>query len=122
MTQETQTVTSEPTAVEDPLPRVDVVVATRNRPDLLRTALDAIWDQTYEGEIVCTVVFDQCDPDESVARTSATRTIRTTTNSRSPGLAGGRNTGILAGSAPLVAFCDDDDEWLPTKVEKQVEA
>ena len=37
MTQETQTVTSEPTAVEDPLPRVDVVVATRNRPDLLRT-------------------------------------------------------------------------------------
>ena len=57
-----------------------------------------------------------------MARTSATRTIRTTTNSRSPGLAGGRNTGILAGSAPLVAFCDDDDEWLPTKVEKQVEA
>ena len=44
------------------------------------------------------------------------------TNERSPGLAGGRNSGILAGSAPLVAFCDDDDEWLPTKVEKQVAA
>ena len=44
------------------------------------------------------------------------------TNERTPGLAGGRNTGILAGTAPLVAFCDDDDEWLPTKVEKQVEA
>ena len=44
------------------------------------------------------------------------------TNERSPGLAGGRNTGILAGSAPFVAFCDDDDEWLPTKVEKQVAA
>ncbi len=122
MTQETETVTSEPTSVADPLPRVDVVVATRNRPDLLRVALDAIWDQSYAGEIVCHVVFDQCDPDESVARTSPTRTIQVTTNVRSPGLAGGRNTGILAGSAPLVAFCDDDDEWLPTKVEKQVEA
>ena len=44
------------------------------------------------------------------------------TNERSPGLAGGRNSGILAGSGELVAFCDDDDEWLPTKVEKQVEA
>ena len=98
------------------------MVATRNRPDLLRVALDAIWNQTYAGEIVCHVVFDQCDPDESVARTNATRTITVLNNERSPGLAGGRNTGILAGSAPLVAFCDDDDEWLPTKVEKQVEA
>lgn len=122
MTQETQATTSQPTTVADPLPRVDVVVATRNRPDLLKVALDAIWAQTYAGEIVCHVVFDQCDPDESVARTDATRTIRVLTNERSPGLAGGRNTGILAGSAPLVAFCDDDDEWLPTKVEKQVEA
>ena len=104
------------------LPRVDVVVATRNRPELLRVALDAIWEQTYAGEIVCHVVFDQCDPDESVARTSPTRDIRVMTNERSPGLAGGRNSGILAGSGELVAFCDDDDEWLPTKVEKQVEA
>ena len=103
-------------------PRVDVVVATRNRPELLRLALDAIWEQTYAGEIVCHVVFDQCDPDESVARTSPTREIRVMTNERTPGLAGGRNSGILAGTGELVAFCDDDDEWLPTKVEKQVEA
>jgi glycosyltransferase involved in cell wall biosynthesis len=122
MTQETQTMTTEPTSVQDPLPRVDVVVATRNRPELLGQALDAIWNQTYSGEIVCTVVFDQSDPDETVARSSATRTVQVTTNVRTPGLAGGRNSGILAGSAPLVAFCDDDDEWLPTKVERQVEA
>jgi glycosyltransferase involved in cell wall biosynthesis len=122
MTQEAQTATSEPSANPDALPRVDVVVATRNRPDLLRLALDAIWNQTYAGEIHCHVVFDQCDPDETVARTGPLRTIRVMINERSPGLAGGRNSGILAGSAPLVAFCDDDDEWLPTKVEKQVEA
>ncbi len=104
------------------LPRVDVVVATRNRPELLKLALDAIWGQTYAGEIVCHVVFDQCDPDEGVARTSPNRSIRAMTNDRSPGLAGGRNTGILAGTGELVAFCDDDDEWLPTKIEKQVAA
>jgi glycosyltransferase involved in cell wall biosynthesis len=103
-------------------PRVDVVVATRNRPELLRLALDAIWDQTYAGEIVCHVVFDQCEPDEAVARTGPARTIRTMRNDRSPGLAGARNAGILAGSGELVAFCDDDDEWLPTKIEKQVGA
>jgi glycosyltransferase involved in cell wall biosynthesis len=106
---------------EGALPRVDVVVATRNRPELLRLALDAVWNQTYAGEIVCHVVFDQSDPDQEVARTSATRTIRPMTNDRSPGLAGARNAGILAGSGELVAFCDDDDEWLPAKVEKQVQ-
>jgi glycosyltransferase involved in cell wall biosynthesis len=106
---------------EGALPRVDVVVATRNRPELLRLALDAVWNQTYAGEIVCHVVFDQSDPDQEVARTSATRTIRPMTNDRSPGLAGARNAGILAGSGQLVAFCDDDDEWLPAKVEKQVQ-
>ncbi len=106
----------------DLLPTVDVVVATRSRPELLRVALDAIWNQTYLGQIVCHVVFDQCEPDESIARSELTRTIRTMTNHRSPGLAGARNSGILAGSGTLVAFCDDDDEWLPTKIEKQVEA
>ncbi len=109
--------TPEPRAA---LPRVDVVVATRHRPALLKLALDAIWDQNYAGEIVCTVVFDQSEPDEGVARTSPNRTIRFITNDRSPGLAGARNSGILSGTGELVAFCDDDDEWLPTKVEKQV--
>ncbi len=112
----------EATGDESDLPAVDVVVATRNRPELLALALEAIWNQTYAGEIVCHVVFDQCEPDTSVARSAPGRTVRVLTNERSPGLAGGRNTGILAGSAPLVAFCDDDDEWLPTKVARQVEA
>ena len=103
-------------------PPVDVVVATRNRPELLRLALDAIWNQSYAGEIVCHVVFDQGDPDETVARSGPRRTIVTMTNNRTPGLAGARNSGILAGSGALVAFCDDDDEWLPTKIEKQVDA
>ncbi len=112
-----------PETTGDPgLPTVDVVVATRNRPELLALALEAIWNQTYAGEIVAHVVFDQCEPDTSVARSAPGRTVRVLTNERSPGLAGGRNTGILAGSAPLVAFCDDDDEWLPTKVARQVEA
>jgi glycosyltransferase involved in cell wall biosynthesis len=68
------------------------------------------------------VVFDQSEPDPGVARQDGNRTIRLMTNDRSPGLAGARNAGILAGTGELVAFCDDDDEWLPTKVEKQVAA
>src|SRR3954454_8526219 len=104
------------------LPFVDVVIATRDRPELLRVALDAVWTQTYPGPIRCTVVFDQSEPRPELARLSDNRTVVVTTNDRTPGLAGARNTGILAGNGQLVAFCDDDDEWLPTKVEKQVGA
>jgi glycosyltransferase involved in cell wall biosynthesis len=43
-------------------------------------------------------------------------------NQRTPGLAGTRNTGILSSSAELVAFCDDDDVWLPDKLRRQVAA
>lgn len=103
-------------------PTVDVVIATRDRPELLRTALDAVWNQTYRGPIHCTVVFDQCEPRQELERSSDNRTVRVIANHRRPGLAGARNAGIEAGSGELVAFCDDDDEWLPTKVEKQVEA
>ena len=43
-------------------------------------------------------------------------------NDRTPGLAGARNTGIVALDTDLVAFCDDDDVWQPGKLRRQVEA
>jgi glycosyltransferase involved in cell wall biosynthesis len=39
-----------------------------------------------------------------------------------PGLAGSRNTGIVAADTELVAFCDDDDRWLPGKLRPLVAA
>ncbi len=105
------------------LPDVDVVIATHNRPELLRVALEAVLKQTYAGKITCYLVFDQSEPDPSLARQEHTREVVITTNAnRSPGLAGARNTGILAGHGTFIAFCDDDDEWLPEKVSLQVEA
>ncbi|MEP7089082.1 MAG: glycosyltransferase family A protein [Nocardioidaceae bacterium] len=106
--------------VSSELPTVDVVIATRDRPELLATALDAVWNQTYPGPIHCTVVFDQSPPRPELERSEPHRSVTVISNTRSPGLAGGRNSGIAAGTGDLVAFCDDDDEWMPTKVEKQV--
>ena len=41
-------------------------------------------------------------------------------NTSTPGLAGARNTGILASTTPIVAFLDDDDEWLSEKLSRQI--
>jgi glycosyltransferase involved in cell wall biosynthesis len=67
------------------------------------------------------VVFDRAEPDLSMVN-AGDRPVRVLANDRSPGLAGSRNTGILASAGDLVAFCDDDDEWLPGKLVAQVDA
>jgi glycosyltransferase involved in cell wall biosynthesis len=100
-------------------PSVGVVLPTRDRPELLRVALKAVLGQDYPGDIHAVVVFDQAEPDETLA---ADQGVRVLANARTPGLAGARNTGILALDTDLVAFCDDDDEWLPGKLRAQVAA
>ena len=101
-------------------PAVSVVVPTRDRPELLRRAVTAILEQTYQGPVECLVVFDQSDPDLPWAELPAGRHLAPIRNQRTPGLAGARNSGILAATGELVAFCDDDDEWLPEKLDRQV--
>ncbi len=102
------------------LPEVDVVVPTRDRPELLRLTVDAILAQDYPGVVRVIVVFDQSEPDLTLVRADPQRPVLVISNNRRPGLAGGRNSGILAARGELVAFCDDDDVWLPGKVSAQV--
>jgi glycosyltransferase involved in cell wall biosynthesis len=101
-------------------PSVSVVLATRDRVELLRRAIDRVLAQDHDGPIECVVVFDQSRPDTSLVRDDARRAVRVLTNTRAAGLAGARNTGMLAANGDLVAFCDDDDEWLPGKLTAQI--
>ncbi len=102
-------------------PSVGVVVATHNRPQLMRRALASILEQDYPGQITVRLVFDRSEPELDLAHVTDTRTVLVGVNERSPGLAGARNTGIEALDTELVAFCDDDDTWLPTKLRLQVQ-
>jgi glycosyltransferase involved in cell wall biosynthesis len=103
-------------------PPVDVVVPTRDRPELLRQAVDAILGQDHPGPVTVRVVFDQSEPDPAFAVEAPDRRVVVLGNDRTPGLAGARNTGILACRGEFVAFCDDDDVWLPGKLRAQVAA
>lgn len=116
-------------------PGVTVVTPTLgNRPDLLAQVLQAIRDQDYPGELSSIVVLDVKSAegvlaaggaDDVLAQTRAVAEAagaRLMENQRSPGLAGSRNTGIMAATTELVANCDDDDFWLPGKLAAQVRA
>jgi glycosyltransferase involved in cell wall biosynthesis len=102
-------------------PSVGVVIPTRNRPELVRKAIAGVRDQRYPGELKVLVVYDQTEPDYLLASTEGVQVL-VLTNWRTSGLAGARNTGILALDTEYVAFCDDDDRWLPDKLRRQVAA
>jgi glycosyltransferase involved in cell wall biosynthesis len=103
-------------------PEVTVVVPTRDRPELLRRAVGSILKQDYEGSIACLVVFDRSAPAQIDVEVGERRSLRVVRNDRTPGLAGARNTGYQLATSPLLASCDDDDEWRPAKLRRQVEA
>jgi glycosyltransferase involved in cell wall biosynthesis len=102
---------------------VSVVVPTHNRPALVVEAVRSIINQEHAGTIEVLVVFDNCDPHPIAVDCPPRRHVRQLRNNRrTPGLAGARNTGILAASGELVGFCDDDDAWLPGKLASQIAA
>lgn len=102
-------------------PSVGVVIPAHARPVELRRAIQSVLDQDYDGGLSVVVVFDRAEPDFTLEQ-SGKRPVRVLKNDRTPGLAGARNTGIVASDTELVAFCDDDDYWDRRKLIAQVEA
>lgn len=104
-------------------PLVSVIIPTRNRQELLKRSLQSIYDQTYKNiEII--VVDDQSvdgTPDFLRAE-SKSRGIRFIRNEFPNGAGKARNIGIKEALGDIIAFQDDDDEWLPEKLEHQVAA
>ncbi len=102
------------------VPGVTVVVPTHDRPELMRRAVSSVLAQDYAGPVEVVVVFDGTDPVAVPAPAARGRAVRTLRNTRTRGLAGARNSGILAATHEYVAFLDDDDEWLTGKLTHQV--
>ena len=103
-------------------PSVSVVVPTHDRPDLLQGALDAIVGQDYPGDIECVVASDEAHRPTLAPDPADRRRVVTVLNERVAGPAGARNSAALAATGELLAFCDDDDRWVPEKLRLQVEA
>jgi glycosyltransferase involved in cell wall biosynthesis len=109
-----------PVEQEPTWPSVTGIIPTKDRLELLLRAVRSVVEQDYPGHLECIVVFDGNDPVELDIDLPPNRSLVTLRNTRSPGLAGNRNTGYLAATGEFVGGCDDDDEWLPGKVTAQV--
>ena len=77
-------------------------------------------DQTY-SEFECIVVDDASkDETREVINSFEDDRIIYFRHEENKGASASRNTGIKHSKGKLIAFLDDDDEWLSTKLEKQV--
>ncbi len=99
---------------------VTVIIATRNRPELLRRALRSVEKQTIPV-LETLVVFDQSTPDHGLVEEFPAANVRVIANTRAPGLAGARNSGIGEAKGQWIGLCDDDDAWADDKLERQKE-
>ncbi len=100
-------------------PLVSAVIPTRNRPDLVCRAVRSALAQTYTNlEII--VVVDGPDP-ATVAALEAMGEprLRIVALPKNVGGSEARNTGVRQSKGIYIAFLDDDDEWLPEKIEYQ---
>jgi glycosyltransferase involved in cell wall biosynthesis len=105
-------------------PTVSVVIPTYNRPEMLQRAVESVVAQTYEA--IELVVVDDHSPTpaaEALDRvaTGSLASVSSLRHEENRGGSAARSTGIEAANGEWIAFLDDDDEWEPTKIEKQVE-
>ncbi len=101
--------------------KVSAIITTHNRLPLLKRAIDSVFGQTYQN-IECIVVSDNSvDGTVDYCRHLDGIHFIDIPASESKGGNYARNLGIKAAKGEFIAFLDDDDYWLPDKIERQME-
>jgi glycosyltransferase involved in cell wall biosynthesis len=113
-------------SIAQPGPLVSVIIPTYRRPQTLGDAVRSVLGQTYPNlEVI--VVSDGPDPETA----AAVRQIAEEAGAAgakviyhelavNSGPAAARNAGVAVSQGTWIGFLDDDDAWLPRKLEAQL--
>jgi glycosyltransferase involved in cell wall biosynthesis len=107
------------------MPKVSVVIPTKNRSELLAVAVERIESQTVSREQYEVIVIDNDSSDET--RTVLEQKAKTYRNFRfgvqeKPGAAATRNAGLRLANEDLILFIDDDIQAEPSLVEAHLDS
>jgi glycosyltransferase involved in cell wall biosynthesis len=102
------------------MPKVSVIIPTRNRAALLRQAIASVLRQSFRDFEI--VIIDDASNDDTPAAAAerADVRIRYFRHACNRGEGASRNAGIAHSAGDYIAFLDDDDVWLPEKLDAQV--
>jgi O-antigen biosynthesis protein len=101
-------------------PLVTVIIPTYNRADLLPRAIESVRAQTYTHWELFVVDDASTDTTPDVVGRIVDSRVHYVRHSENRGGSAARNTGLAQAQGDYIAFLDSDDEWLPTKLEKQI--
>ena len=100
---------------------VTVVIPAYNTAHLIGRSITSVLEQTYQSFEVIVVDDGSTDNLTEVLGRSNDNRIRSIRHEANRGGSAARNTGINAAKGEYIAFLDSDDEWLPGKLEKQID-
>jgi glycosyltransferase involved in cell wall biosynthesis len=101
-------------------PKISVVLPVHNRADVLPRAIRSVLDQRLAGFELVIVDDGSTDDSVAVARSFVDPRISIIELGQNRGGNAARNAGVRAAKAPLIAFLDSDDVYLPEKLERVV--
>ncbi len=99
---------------------VSAIITTHNRIDLLPRAIKSVQEQTYPSIELIVVDDASSDGTNEYCHKQSLQYMHIP-KEESKGGNHARNLGVLAAKGEYIAFLDDDDYWLPTKIEKQMD-
>jgi glycosyltransferase involved in cell wall biosynthesis len=103
-------------------PTVSVVIPTYNRAHLLGKAIQSVLNQTYQDFEIIVVDDGSTDNTEEVVKGFADVRIRYVRQRENMGQVVAITAGIKLARGEYIALQDDDTEWLPEKLGKQMRA
>jgi glycosyltransferase involved in cell wall biosynthesis len=98
---------------------VTTVIPTHDRPEQLQRAIKSVESQTH-GPIELLVIGSSKTPSISDLIIDADVMSARYLDANADSPASARNKGIKEANSDYIAFLDDDDEWLPSKIEDQL--
>lgn len=102
-------------------PVVSIIIPTYNRAALLTNAIQSVLSQTYSDFELLIIDDASQDNTQEVVEGFADPRIHYIRHPQNAGECATRNTGLQACQGEYVAFLDSDDEWLPHKLETQLQ-
>jgi glycosyltransferase involved in cell wall biosynthesis len=100
-------------------PKISVIAPTKNRNNYLSLAIRSVLSQTYPDFEV--ILIDASGDAAEIVRRFNDNRIRYIFSENDRGVSAARNIGIRLAQGEYIAFLDDDDVWLPSKLQKQLE-
>jgi glycosyltransferase involved in cell wall biosynthesis len=97
-------------------PRISVILPVHNRAGVLPRAIGSVLEQKLRDFELIVIDDGSTDDSARVADSFGDERIRMIRLDRNRGGNAARNAGIRAASAPLIAFLDSDDRYLPNKL------